>query len=76
MVLYFEMEREYGIQQYSLFVDFDWLENYVEKGGFGDIGEFLGSYTSKEVLEILDDLDLDNEPYTIQEEHSFFGSFD
>ena len=77
MILYFEVEDENGFtQQYSLFVNFDWLESYVEKNDWGDIGTFLSEYNSEDVNEIISELDLDNEPYTIREECSFFGSFD
>lgn len=76
MILYFEIEREYGIQQYSLLCDLDWLEEYTEKEGFGDLGTFLKEYNSEDVNKIVNALDCDNQPYTIQEEHSFFGSMD
>ena len=33
MILYFELENENGIMHYSAFVNFDWLEDYVEKNG-------------------------------------------
>lgn len=75
-LLYFEIENENGIEHYSVFLSLDWLENYVEKSGLGDIGDFLKNYTSKEVLEIIDALDKDGEQYTIQEEHQFSGFAD
>lgn len=73
MVLYFSTEDG---MQYSLFCNFDWLEDYVKKSGVDDIGDFLENYTSKDVMEIMNALDLDNQPYTVQEEHQFSGFAD
>lgn len=69
-VLYFEDEDG---KNYSVCLKLDWLEDYVGKSELGAIGDFLESYNSKEVEKIIDALDCDNQPYTIQEEHQFSG---
>lgn len=71
-LLFFEIENENGItNHYSVFLNLDWLDEYLEKNGYGDIGKFLKEYNSEDVQEIISELDYEGEPYTIQEEHQF-----
>ena len=70
MILYFS--TEYDVK-YSVFLSLDWLEDYIANAGLGDIEDFLENYNSKDVEKIINALDENNEPYTIQLEHQFSG---
>lgn len=72
MLLYFSDENGF---MYSVFLDLDWLEKYATKLGFR-VGYFLQTYIDDDVNAIINALDTDGEPYTIQEEHQFSGFAD
>ena len=72
MVLYFSNENG---SMYSVFLDIDWLEEYTKRLGFC-VGYFLETYTDEDVNAVIDAMNCDGEPYTIQEEHQFSGFAD
>ena len=77
-VLYFEDDScntTCNTTYYSVCLDLDWLEGYLLKAGI-DVDDFLVSYDSKDVIKVVNAMDEENIPYTIQEEHQFSGFFE
>lgn len=74
-LLYFNVDNDDNTTtQYSVFLDLEWLDEYALNTRFGDAENFLRHYNSDDVLDVINALDAEGEPYTIQEEH-YFSAF-
>lgn len=72
-ILYLDINHgHHDIERYSVCLDLDWLENHIAKSWI-DMDSFLKNYNSSDVFEIVDAMDAEGVPYTIQEEHQFSG---
>lgn len=64
---------EYITREYSFDINRNWLESYIKNDTeYSSLEEFIDSYNSEDIEEIINVLDDTGEPYSLNKENSYY----